>query len=127
MIHDNQGDEHPSASRSGGFDGASPVRSLGRLVGALRDRLRPTEYVHWDDAPDVPESPYRARVAEAGERARNDVEVGEPEVVRGEVTTIYEVRCPCGRRWFNLRLESVQVCPRCGSAVLLEQPGTSES
>lgn len=127
MTHSNQRDEQPSASASSGFEGASPARSLGRLVGALRDRFRPTEYVHWDDAPDVPESPYRARVAETGERASNDVEVGEREVVRGEVTMIYEVRCPCGRRWFNLRVESVQVCPRCGSAVMLAHPGTEAS
>jgi len=43
--------------------------------------------------------------------------------VRGEIKAIYEIRCPCGRRWFNPRLEKVQVCPRCGRAVLVMQPG----
>ena len=51
------------------------------------------------------------------------VSVREREIVRGEIKAIYEIRCPCGRRWFNPRLENVQVCPRCGRAVLVMQPG----
>jgi len=50
------------------------------------------------------------------------VEVREREVVRGEMRIVYEVHCACGKRWFNPTLQRVQLCPRCGRAVLLQPP-----
>jgi hypothetical protein len=88
-------------------------------MNALRDRLLPTVYVDARDVPDLPESPYRARLTIPLEQGPDGVEVLERDVVRGEMTMIYEVHCPCGKRWFNPRHENVQVCPRCGRAVLL--------
>lgn len=113
-------DDHPSSGRGAGPNPSSVGRPLARLMNVLRDRLQPNEYVDWADAPDVPESPYRARLSPTAERSSREVEVGESEVVRGEVTTIYEVRCPCGKRWFNLQPEHMQLCPRCNRAVLLD-------
>jgi len=107
------------------FDGSPRVDvraaagALNRLVDGLRNRLRPTVYVDGRDVPDPPESPYRARLTLPAEQNHDVVELLEREVVRGEMKTIYEIRCPCGKRWFNPRLENVQLCPRCGCAVLL--------
>lgn len=91
-----------------------------RWLDRLRDRLRPTQYVYWSEVPDEPESPYRARLTLPSDEAADGVEVRERDVVRGELMVVYQVRCTCGKRWFNPRLERVQLCPRCGSAVLLE-------
>jgi hypothetical protein len=95
---------------------------FGNWVGRLRDRLKPAEYVDWADTPEVPESPYRARLSLPVEHSPAGVEVRERDVVRGELKVVYEVRCACGRRWFNPRLERVQLCPRCDRAVLLHPP-----
>lgn len=88
----------------------------------LRNRLTPSQYVDWSDLPDEPESPYRARLTVHKEDVPDDIEIGAREVVSGEMKVIYEVRCSCGKRWFNPRRENVQLCPRCDRAVLLRDP-----
>jgi len=98
-----------------------------RIVNIVRDRLMPTVYVDGRDIPDEPESPYRARLTLPSERSPEGVEIRERNVVRGRLRIIYEVRCTCGKRWFNPRLEAVQLCPRCGRAVLLQTPDGSVS
>ena len=100
----------------------SQSRQLAAWLNQLTSRLKPTEYVDASDAPDPPESPYRARLTVPIEHSLIDVEVCERDVVRGEMRVLYEVRCPCGKRWFNVTPDRVQLCPRCGSAVLLQPP-----
>jgi hypothetical protein len=98
---------------------------LMRMVSGVLERLKPTAYVDWSDIPDTPESPYRARLTIPPEETPNGFAVSEREVVRGEWTTIYEIRCRCGKRWLNPRFERIQLCPRCDRAVLLNPPGPS--
>jgi hypothetical protein len=86
----------------------------------VSERLKPTSYVDYHDAPDEPQSPYRARVTAALELGNGGVEVSEREIVRGEMQKIYSIRCPCGKRWFDAAPERLQVCPKCGKAVLLQ-------
>lgn len=122
MARTGSTDDHASShnnARLGDHGGAQP---LNRLVSGLLDRLRPTVYVDGRDVPDPPESPYRARLTLAAEVCLDGDEVREREVVRGEMKTIYEIRCRCGKRWFNPRFENVQLCPRCDCAVLLSLP-----
>ena len=92
-------------------------------VGELRDRLKLTTYVDSHEIPDDAPSPYRARLTAPAEQDPTGTEIQRRDVVRGEVTLIYEVRCACGKRWFNPRLENLQLCPRCDRAVLLQGPG----
>ena len=87
----------------------------------VSDRLKPTAYVEFRDIPDEPESPYRARVSAALDLGPAGVEVCEREIVRGEIQMVYAIRCPCGRRWFDTSPDRLQVCPKCGKAVLLQQ------
>jgi hypothetical protein len=101
------------------------IRPVSRLLSGLLDRLRPTVYIDGRDVPDPPESPYRARLTLPLEQRSDDVDLREREIVRGEMKTIYEVRCSCGKRWFNRRFENVQLCPRCGCAVLLNPLATA--
>lgn len=105
--------------------GHAEPKPVMRWISGLRDRLAPTTYVDSSDVPDLPEPPYRARLSIPLEQGADGVEVREREVVRGKMRTIYEVHCPCGKRWFNPRLETVQLCPRCNRAVVLNPPGTS--
>jgi DNA-directed RNA polymerase subunit RPC12/RpoP len=84
------------------------------------DRLKPTTYVEFRDIPDEPAGPYRARVSAALDLGPEGVEVCEREIVRGEMQMVYAIRCPCGRRWFDTAPERLQVCPKCGKAVLLQ-------
>jgi len=93
-------------------------------VNGVRNRLLPTVYVDSADVPDTPPSPYRARIMPRPEERPEEPEVGEREVVRGQMRTVYEVRCLCGKRWFNPQFESIQLCPRCGCVVLLERDGS---
>jgi len=95
---------------------------VGRWFHRLLDRLKPTVYVDGRDLPDEPESPYRARLTLPLEQSTEGVEVRERDVVHGEVRVIYEVRCSCGKRWFNPQLDKVQFCPRCSRAVLIQLP-----
>lgn len=88
----------------------------------LRDRLHLTEYVDWSDLPAEPESPYRARVSPPKDQTPDDVELGRRDVVQGSMKVVYEIRCACGKRWFNPHLENIQLCPRCDRAVLLRDP-----
>jgi hypothetical protein len=88
----------------------------------VRDRLMPVAYVDWHDIPDEPRCPYRARITAATGTGADEPDVLERDVVRGTSKTIYEIRCQCGRRWFNRQLEHVQICPRCERAVLVMAP-----
>ena len=76
--------------------------------------------VDYHDAPDDAQSPYRARVSMSVDTGEGGVEVSEREIVRGEMQRVYSIRCPCGRRWFDTAPERLQVCPKCGKAVLLQ-------
>lgn len=95
--------------------------TLSGWVTRLRDRIHP-RYVDGSELPDEPVSPYRARLHVAEDLTPYGMEVTEREVVRGTVRIVYEIRCSCRRRWFQRALERVQVCPRCGRAVLVERP-----
>jgi hypothetical protein len=118
---ENPDDQLSSARRPSLLERAAPA-PLMRVVSGVLERIKPTTYVEWSDVPDLPESPYRARLTIPQEESPNGVEVREREVVRGEWTRIFEIRCACGKRWFNRRFENVQLCPRCGCAVLLNPP-----
>jgi transcription initiation factor IIE alpha subunit len=87
---------------------------------AVSDRFKPTEYIDYHDTPDDPQSPYRARVSMTVDTVEGGVEVSEREIVRGDMQMVYAIRCPCGRRWFDTAPERLQVCPKCGKAVLLQ-------
>lgn len=105
---------------------AGRPKALPGWVTRLRDRLKPVTYVAWSDLPEEPTTPFRARLTIPEDQKPSGMDLDEREVVRGEMKVIYEIRCLCGRRWFNPKLEHVQICPRCGRAVLLNSPERPE-
>jgi len=124
MTRSEKPDGQPSQVRRPSLLERGAPGPLMRVVSGVLERIKPTTYVEWSDVPETPEPPYRARLTIPAEESASGVEVREREVVRGEWTRIYEIRCACGKRWFNRRFEHVQMCPRCRCAVLLTPPTT---
>ena len=52
------------------------------------------------------------------------IEVVERRVGRAIGQWILEVRCECGRRWFEVEAVDTGKCPRCGALVLIRIEGT---
>jgi hypothetical protein len=89
---------------------------------------RPPEEVYVDSAtvPAEPEGPYRARLETAvQQRTVSGVDVGEREVVAGEWLANDQLRCPCGHLWQGPEFQRMNLCPRCGRAVLVEASSPS--
>jgi hypothetical protein len=106
------------------FAGSQDYRSTRPFAGwvaRLRHRILPS-YVDGSELPEEPEPPYRARLHVPEAMTPTGMEVTEREVVRGTVKVVYEIRCECRRRWFQREFKRIQVCPRCGRAVLVESP-----
>jgi hypothetical protein len=93
----------------------------------MRARLAREAYIDANDIPDEDEGPYCARLTMAEERGPDGLEVRERDIVRGRVDIVYAIRCPCGRRWFSPKFESVHVCPKCSRAVLIQPPRSTRS
>jgi hypothetical protein len=82
------------------------------------------------DEPDGAESASRLQALEADEAERLDVpniarlpggvEVIEQKVGRAVGNWLLQVRCQCGRRWFELSPVDATHCPRCGMYVYID-------
>ena len=60
-------------------------------------------------------------------RMPEGIEVVERRVGRAIGQWILEVRCECGRRWFEVEAVDTGKCPRCGALVLIRIEGTGPS
>ena len=60
-------------------------------------------------------------------RMPEGIEVVERRVGRAVGQWILEVRCECGRRWFELEAVDTGKCPRCGALVLIRIEGAGPS
>lgn len=56
-------------------------------------------------------------------RMPDGYEVVEQRVGRAVCQWVLEVRCECGRRWFEVEAIDTAHCPRCGLLVYLEIQG----
>jgi hypothetical protein len=53
-------------------------------------------------------------------RMPEGVEMREPQLGHAVGRWILQVRCDCGRRWFEVEHVATVRCPRCGALVLVE-------
>jgi hypothetical protein len=64
----------------------------------------------------APNRPTRLHVAYAQHRAgemRNGIEVREEELGLVTAQRVYNMRCECGRAWFEIDLPRLVKCPAC--------------
>lgn len=60
-------------------------------------------------------------------RMPEGIEVVERRIGRAVGQWILEIRCECGRRWFELEAVDTGKCPRCGTLVLIRIEGSGPS
>jgi hypothetical protein len=91
--------------RPGSDDEPGPMDALARERAAKKP---PSE--EGDDSPDTLRLPRITRMPEG-------IEVIEERMGRASGQWILEVRCECGRRWFELEEIASARCPRCDKLV----------
>jgi rRNA maturation endonuclease Nob1 len=69
------------------------------------------------DAEDTGEVPKITNLPEG-------IEVIEQRVGRAVGKWVLQVRCQCGRRWFELEPVDATHCPRCGMYVYIDMPAS---
>jgi hypothetical protein len=81
-----------------------------QLMQVLEEQPEPSD----DDAtPGTPPLPNITRMPEG-------IEVTERRLGHAVGCWVLQVRCECGRRWFELEPVQTAECPRCGALVLVE-------
>jgi len=84
--------------------------SISQLMKVLADEPEPS-----DDDPTLGTAPL-PRVT----RMPEGIEVTERRLARAVGRWVLQVRCECGRRWFEVDPVQTAECPRCGALVLVE-------
>ena len=64
--------------------------------------------------------PTNSRTRPIAGRLPEGYEVHEQRVGRAVGQWVLQVRCQCGRRWFEVEAIEATHCPRCGSLVYLD-------
>jgi hypothetical protein len=86
--------------------------SISQLMKVLEHEPEP-EPTYDDGVPDMAPPPKVKRMPEG-------IEVTERRLGRAVGRWVLQVRCECGRRWFEVDPVQTADCPRCGAMVLVE-------
>lgn len=70
-------------------------------------------------APDMDESGFAGALPRI-EQLPPGILVEEASMGRATGQWIVQIRCECGRRWFDVEMVKTGRCPRCASMVLVE-------
>jgi len=92
-------------------DGPEDLISLSQLMKALEDE--PEQPVDDDATLGTAPLPKITRMPEG-------IEVTERRLGRAVGHWVLQVRCECGRRWFEVEPVQTADCPRCGALVLVD-------
>ena len=93
-----------------GDDERQDLISMSRLMKLLEEEPEPSE----DDA--TPGTAPLPRIRHMPE----GIEVTERRLGHAVGRWVLQVRCECGRRWFEVEPVQTAHCPRCGALVLLQ-------
>lgn len=93
-------------------DETGELIGIEELAKFFEDEAEPDE-VPPEDEPGAAPVPAITRMPEG-------IEVKERHIGRAFGHWVLQVRCECGRRWFELEPVKAGKCPRCGSLVLIE-------
>jgi hypothetical protein len=96
-------------------DKVEPSEDLISSAELMRLLADEADQLHENDDDDTLDATPLPRVM----RMPDGIEVVEQRVVRATAQWILEVRCQCGRRWFEVEAVETGKCPRCGALVLI--------
>jgi hypothetical protein len=85
--------------------------SLSQLLKVLEDEPEPVD----DDEPTLRPAPLPKIT-----RMPEGIEVTERRLGHAVGHWVLQVRCECGRRWFEVEPVQTADCPRCGALVLID-------
>jgi hypothetical protein len=98
-------------TRPGNADEPEDLISTARLLRLLNGE--PDSAEADEDTADTASLPSITRMPEGSE-------VRECRIGRAVGHWVLQVRCDCGRRWFEVETVETATCPRCGTLVLIE-------
>lgn len=91
-------------------DGPDDLISMAQLLKILEDEQEPSDEAAATDGAPVPKVT----------RMPEGIEVHERRLGHAVGRWVLQVRCDCGRRWFEVEDLQTADCPRCGALVILE-------
>ena len=97
-------------SKSPGIDESTDLISISQLMDVLRRQPEPPD----DEATLGAEPVPKIRSMPEG------IDVQERRLGHAVGQWVLQVRCDCGRRWFEVQPVRTADCPRCGALVLVE-------
>lgn len=92
-------------------DGPEELISLSQLMKVLEDEPEPV-----DDDNGTPGAAPLPRIT----RMPEGIEVTERRLGHAVGHWVLQVRCECGRRWFEVEPVQTADCPRCGALVFID-------
>jgi hypothetical protein len=99
------------AHKTPAADAPEDLISLSQLMKVLEDEPEPVD----DDDATLGTTPL-PRIT----RMPEGIEVTERRMGRAVGHWVLQVRCECGRRWFEVEPVQAADCPRCGALVLID-------
>jgi len=99
------------ADKTPADDPPEDLISLSQLMKVLEDEPEPVG----DDEPTLGMAPLPKIT-----RMPEGIEVSERRLGRAVGRWVLQVRCECGRRWFEVDPVQAADCPRCGALVLID-------
>jgi hypothetical protein len=96
-------------------DDQDDLLSIAQLMKILDEPERAAEAAVPDTRAPVPDAPP-PRIT----RMPQGIEVSERRLGRAIGHWVLQVRCECGRRWFEVEAVQTADCPRCGALVIVD-------
>jgi hypothetical protein len=84
------------------------------------EHTQPMEHADATELPDAGDTSYIGASLPRIEQLPPTILVEEGEMGHATGQWIVQIRCDCGRRWFDVKMVKTARCPRCESMVVIE-------